>query len=194
MMNSFICVSPLHDSSSKPDQWRGFKKGRIICKQCYYKEYAVTNAVTIAETKIRWIKADVNRFKLTQERYVKSGKAALSLQKRKLKNPIEFSLRAMARVRKAKKLRPKHYKAYQNQYQRIRRAYIKYISSPEFKAVLRIYENCPVGLEVDHIIPLKNKFICGLHVPANLQYLTRSDNARKSNSFDWTYDNTGWIR
>lgn len=40
------------------------------------------------------------------------------------------------------------------------------------------------GLEVDHIIPLQHKLVCGLHVPENLQMLTRQQNAQKSNSFD----------
>ena len=40
------------------------------------------------------------------------------------------------------------------------------------------------GLEVDHIIPIKHKRICGLHVPWNLQMLTRSQNAKKNNKFD----------
>jgi 5-methylcytosine-specific restriction endonuclease McrA len=39
------------------------------------------------------------------------------------------------------------------------------------------------GLEVDHIIPIKHPLVCGLHVPENLQMLTRSVNARKSNKF-----------
>ena len=38
-------------------------------------------------------------------------------------------------------------------------------------------------VEVDHIIPLGHPLMCGLHVPANWQIISKSANAHKSNNY-----------
>jgi 5-methylcytosine-specific restriction endonuclease McrA len=48
----------------------------------------------------------------------------------------------------------------------------------DIKALQQFYLNCPNGYEVDHIIPISKG---GLHTLENLQYLTISENRRKSN-------------
>jgi len=51
------------------------------------------------------------------------------------------------------------------------------------KELLAIYANCPKGMEVDHIIPIKGLIdgrpVSGLHVPLNLQYLSKEMNRKK---------------
>ncbi len=47
--------------------------------------------------------------------------------------------------------------------------------------IKKIYENCPQGYEVDHIIPLSKG---GLHHEDNLQYLTVNENRSKGNRTD----------
>lgn len=68
-------------------------------------------------------------------------------------------------------------------------AYPKWMTEEDDWLIKEVYELSSLrtkltGIQwhVDHIIPLQGKFVCGLHVPSNLQVITVSENYKKSNS------------
>jgi hypothetical protein len=63
--------------------------------------------------------------------------------------------------------------------------YPKWITEKEKQDIENFYVNCPKGYHVDHIVPLQNKMVTGLHVLANLQYLTSEENIKKGNKFPY---------
>ena len=67
-----------------------------------------------------------------------------------------------------------------------RKKRIKQATPPwaDLDAIRLFYAFRPEGMEVDHIIPISGKNICGLNIVDNLQYLSRSANASKNNKFD----------
>lgn len=80
--------------------------------------------------------------------------------------------------------RPKvSYKSYRA---RMNEANARYMSRRKYQtpadeditALQEFYANCPEGYEVDHIIPISKG---GLHTLSNLQYLTKTENRKKSN-------------
>ena len=70
------------------------------------------------------------------------------------------------------------------------RQYNAIVESSDLKLIKKIYENCPNGYHVDHIVALAAG---GLHHQDNLQYLEISENCRKgkgsnfnsNKSIDW---------
>lgn len=59
----------------------------------------------------------------------------------------------------------------------------KWVSIEEADKIAEFYRNCPPSYHVDHIIPLQGDCVSGLHILANLQYLSAADNLSKSNKF-----------
>lgn len=58
-----------------------------------------------------------------------------------------------------------------------------WLTDQDRQTMKQFYKDCPVGFEVDHEIPLMGLNVCGLHVPANLQYLTPQANRSKGNRY-----------
>ena len=65
----------------------------------------------------------------------------------------------------------------------LRHSHTKQATPPwaNLEDILSFYDNRPAGYHVDHVIPLRGRDVCGLHVRANLQYLPASENLSKGN-------------
>lgn len=168
----------LRDTPSvlKARQDREYKKLNPECLTCsvttsnrWYKDH--TQCQSCLNKEYRSLNKE--KIKLTYLRYKLNNKDKIKEARRKWRQLNAVKRRAEQKMRKNRK----------------RTATLPYVDKKELK---KIYMNCPQGYTVDHIIPLKHDLVCGLEVPWNLQYLTMSDNCKKHNKFDGTYENNSW--
>lgn len=148
-----------------PPTKRRKKRCSIKCSDKYFREkYKEKRKVTINN----W-----------QQRNLE--KRRISSRKQRLKNP-EKARKACLNYQK-KNLR--YYAAYEAKRRAIKmKRCPKWLSKEQKRQMRDFYKNRPVGMEVDHIIPLQGENVSGLHVPWNLQYLTEFENISKHNKFE----------
>lgn len=88
--------------------------------------------------------------------------------------------RVKQRARDYRQKRPDYYAARES----CRRAEKLRATPPwaEIDAIRLVYKKAAeLGMEVDHVVPLKSDIVCGLHCWANLQLLVKPENSSKNN-------------
>jgi len=137
------------------------------CKECKYiydKSYRELNRDKIRENQKRWEAANREHCNSKYREYAEKNRE----RRREL---------VMISIRK---------KPWKKNAREAKRRSAKLNATPmwaNMDMISDIYETCPKGYHVDHIVPLQGKTVCGLHVEYNLQHLLAYDNFIKSNKF-----------
>ena len=145
------------------------------CRKQYLKDYYEANkAKTLAADKLRYqeksteIKAQNKAYREANKDKVAAKNAAYNKANRSARNSIAASYRASKLNATPDWLTGTH------------KAHIK----RTYALATLMTEATGVPYHVDHIVPLQGEFICGLHVPWNLQALRADLNMSKSNKYE----------
>jgi hypothetical protein len=153
------------------------RKTKGCCTECMREDWVTDNERRKALPKSEASKAAGKRYYERNKDLVKAKAAARPTETKnkfkrnhKVNNPEYYRVLGNARRRRHREATP------------------AWLSKEQKEAIKQLYTEAQkitkltgVRYEVDHIIPLINDIVCGLHVPWNLQVIPKTDNLKKAN-------------
>lgn len=171
--------------TGKPCEHGHVDKRRVVNGSCFLcernasRKYVRLHAEQQRQKSKAVYHANPEKAKLKRQKWVEKNR------ERNRENNRRWEIRNRERKRELNKKWKRNNLSLVNSENAKRRA-AKLLAAPRWvdrEALKQVYMNCPNGYHVDHIIPLRNERVCGLHVPWNLQYLSAIENIRKNNKF-----------
>ena len=146
----------------------------FTCAECGKEDQKKRYHANLEKSRERVRLKQAELYKKDPERLL--AHARKSTQKYRDKNPLEYRIKNLARYHRGRAKRENRLP--------------KWLTDHDFWVMEEVFHTAQmrtkatgVKWEVDHILPLHGKYVSGLHVPANLQVITRSENKSKHNNF-----------
>ena len=158
--------------------WNGNNKDKVRATN---KTWVAKNKDSIAVKSKQWAGANKGKIRAACKLYQKNNKKLLASRTKewKVNNPEAYA----SAVRNSRDNNPQKSA---NERARRRQAMPPWANDLEIKAVYlaaKLVKFMGINVHVDHIIPLTNNKVCGLHVHNNLQIISAAKNLAKSNKF-----------
>lgn len=149
--------------------WRYAKTGQCVsCHAAWTKTYAAINRTKINEaSRRRWLQDDKRKLRQREWQASNRDKCRQASRNWAIRNPANNLERVGLRRALKKRACPWW----------VDRAALRRI----YQQAKSLTATTGICYHVDHIVPLNNPLVCGLHVPWNLQVLPAEDNLRKAN-------------
>ena len=148
------------------EEWRGSAEKRFG----YFKEY--NQREEVKEAKHDW-------YQKNRERVIQAANTTPAHLKRRYKD-VWKSRNQLQVLADNKVRRRKHRQATPPWLTRKQKTEIRQI----YQIAITMTKTTGEQYVVDHIVPLRSEFVCGLHVPWNLRVITQEENLKKSNRLD----------
>ena len=153
------------------------RKTKGACVECMKEDWAIDNAKRSQKPKSESSKAAGRRYYERNKEAVKARAAARPLEEKKrhksaYKNANPELYKALVSVRKRRHRSATPPWITKEQKLEMRKLYL---------SAQRLTKLTGERYVVDHIVPLINPEVCGLHVPWNLRVMTQEENLKKSN-------------
>lgn len=134
--------------------------------------WRTNNPEASKQSTLRWQARNIEHYRAKQKRYYDENREKIYLKNKKWteRNRARVNARCMARHAAKMSATP------------------KWLTLAQRQEITRMYERAQeltqstgINHEVDHVIPLISKAVCGLHVPWNLRVITARENRAKQN-------------
>ena len=166
------------------------------------KKWRENNKEKTKQIQKKWNEENPDKIKAIMKKYRKNNIEKERERKRKWNEENREKIREQGRINYKKK--SSQYKKRNSEYRKrnpdkvrfwnanrkksIKQATPKWLTKEHKKQILGFYtkaqkleEQTGIKHHVDHIMPIKNQILCGLHVPWNLQVITKEENLKKHN-------------